>query len=220
VEARAAERGSRLLVELALPERRPVEEALLACPRVRVPANRPAANDALADAALLVVEKGVVAVLSEGGPVRRPILLALGSDGGLLVPPIAGEVVLALVEAELTVVTARAQRALLASPAAAGALLRGLAQQTGDHQTSLAILGMVSHVERVRAKLLQLARTHGRVARGGSVVIDLPLTHELLGMMVGSARETVTTALRALAEEGFVTRDGRRYRLSVSPTAL
>jgi CRP/FNR family cyclic AMP-dependent transcriptional regulator len=65
----------------------------------------------------------------------------------------------------------------------------------------------------------QLARAYGSVSPRG-VVLDLPLTHGLLAWMVGSARETVTVALARLAAEGFVTREGRRYRLNVSADTL
>jgi DNA-binding IclR family transcriptional regulator len=37
---------------------------------------------------------------------------------------------------------------------------------------------------------------------------------------VGSARETVTVALARLADEGFVAREGRRYRLNVPAETL
>jgi CRP/FNR family transcriptional regulator len=112
-----------------------------------------------------------------------------------------------------------AQAALLRIPAAAAALLGGLAEQLRERHESLAQFSSVRHVERVRDKLLQLARTHGRVIPGG-VRLDLPLTHELVGEMVGSARETVTWAFAELAREGFLSRDGRSYRLSVAPEAL
>ena len=75
------------------------------------------------------------------------------------------------------------------------------------------------HVDRVRAKLVQLACDHGRVGRDG-VRLDIPLTHELLGEMVGSARETVTRALDELQAEGFVVRRGRSYRILVDPSEL
>jgi biotin operon repressor len=50
--------------------------------------------------------------------------------------------------------------------------------------------------------------------------VDVPLTHELLGQAVGSARETVTCALQALQREGFLVREGRLYRLMISPEIL
>jgi CRP-like cAMP-binding protein len=71
----------------------------------------------------------------------------------------------------------------------------------------------------VRGKFLQLARAHGRVVKGG-VLVDLPLTHDLIAESIGSTRETVTLALRELMRSGFVSRVDRRYRLSISPEDL
>ena len=88
-----------------------------------------------------------------------------------------------------------------------------------DREESLAILAFPRHTDRVRAKLIQLARMHGRVTTDG-VVIPLPLTHELIADMTASARETVTWALRALTEQGFVTREGRQYVVRVAPDEL
>jgi CRP/FNR family transcriptional regulator len=104
-------------------------------------------------------------------------------------------------------------------PGAAAALVEALAEQLRERQESLAQFSSVRHVERVRDKLLQLARAYGRVVPGG-VRLDLPLTHELVGELVGSARETVTWAFAELSREGFVRRDGRSYRLAVAPEAL
>jgi hypothetical protein len=67
----------------------------------------------------------------------------------------------------------------------------------------------------VREKLLQLARSHGRV-RDDGVRIALPLTHELLSRTVGSSRETVTLAMRELRREGFLDRSGRSYLLRIA----
>src|ERR687895_526606 len=94
-----------------------------------------------------------------------------------------------------------------------------LADAICEREQSLGMLARFPHVERVRAKLLQLARSHGRVSERG-VLIHLPLTHDLLAGMVGSARETVTWAIRELVEEGFVSRDGRLYRLHVPPEEI
>jgi CRP/FNR family transcriptional regulator, cyclic AMP receptor protein len=72
----------------------------------------------------------------------------------------------------------------------------------------------LKHVDtRLLVQLWHLAERWGRVNRDG-VTVDLPLTHELLGKLVGAARPTVTTALSQLAREGLVTRDGRGWRLS------
>jgi CRP-like cAMP-binding protein len=55
---------------------------------------------------------------------------------------------------------------------------------------------------------------------GGRVRLDLPLTHALLGEMVGSERETVTRAVDQLESAGFLSREGSHYRLHVAPDAL
>ena len=101
---------------------------------------------------------------------------------------------------------------LLQLPTAALAIVQALLAELRQRDESLAQFANVSHAERLRAKLQQLARSHGTVVDGG-IRIELPLTHELLGQAIGSARETVTAALRTLEAEGFVVREGRRYRL-------
>jgi CRP/FNR family transcriptional regulator len=119
----------------------------------------------------------------------------------------------------VTVIGPSSLAALLQRPDAAASIVAALGEQLRERHESLAQFSSVRHVERVRDKLLQLARTHGRVVPGG-VRLDLPLTHELVGEMVGSARETVTWAFQELAREGFVQRVGRTYRLAVRPEAL
>ena len=91
-------------------------------------------------------------------------------------------------------------------------LLSGVLAALREREESLAQFANVAHIERLRAKLLQLARISGRLVDGG-VQVELPLTHALLGQMVGSARETVSGAVRALEQEGFLVRDDGRYRL-------
>jgi CRP/FNR family transcriptional regulator len=111
------------------------------------------------------------------------------------------------------------ERALLHVPAAAEAIVDALLEELRERQQSLAHFGNVVHAERLRAKLLQLARTHGALVAGG-IEVELPLTHELLGQAIGSARETVTVAVQTLEREGFLTRVGRRYRLTISADFL
>jgi CRP/FNR family transcriptional regulator len=125
----------------------------------------------------------------------------------------------ALVDSTLISVTADAQRALLQLPAAAEAIVAALMGALGEREESLAQFANVVHAERLKGKLLQLARLHGRVVAEG-VRVDLPLTHELLGQAVGSARETVTAALGTLERKGFLVRNGRSYLLPIPPDEL
>lgn len=73
----------------------------------------------------------------------------------------------------------------------------------------LALQVTISHKRRVDARLLVLfwnmADRWGRARRDG-VFVAAPLTHELLGRLVGAQRPSVTTALNQLAERGLVLR--------------
>jgi CRP-like cAMP-binding protein len=67
-------------------------------------------------------------------------------------------------------------------------------------------LAQVPRVEdRVLVSLWHLADRFGRVTPDG-VVLPLPLSHELLGALVGAQRQTVTMAVGRLAERGVVRR--------------
>ena len=188
---------------------------MLACPILRLAAGERRVR--LGEGALLLVEEGTVLVASSRS--KRRMIVAVASAGSLLLAPAAGEYLEATTDARLRIIGRAAQQTLVQRPDAALALVEALAEQLRERQESLAHFSSVRHLERVREKLLQLARSHGRVVPGG-VRIDLPLTHELLGEMVGSARETVSWAFSELAREGFVSRDGRSYRLAVAPEAL
>ena len=144
------------------------------------------------------------------------MIFALAGADCVLPPPRAGEVLLALEDA--TLVPLSLERALQA-PALCELVSCGLADAVASRDETLALFGIVSHLERVRERLRQLALRHGRVRRDG-VVLDLMLTHELMAGMVGSARETVTVAFGELEREGFLIRDGRRYRINLSPESL
>ncbi|MGI8904088.1 MAG: Crp/Fnr family transcriptional regulator [Solirubrobacteraceae bacterium] len=74
----------------------------------------------------------------------------------------------------------------------------------------LALTQAVSHLPLVHARLLilfwLLAERWGRVGPNGVRVI-LPLTHEVLAMLVGARRPTVTIALQRLIRAGLVERE-------------
>jgi CRP-like cAMP-binding protein len=204
---------SRLLDELGDEQRRHAQRALTGCPIVDVPAG---AVSQVPDAALLVVEGGVVLLARVNA---RRIVIAVAGPGDVLAPPGDGQELRGLTRARITAVTRDAGRALMAVPEAATAVARALVEAVGDRQESLANFARFPHAERVRGKLLQLARSHGRVVEDG-VLIDLPLTHDLIAESIGSTRETVTLALRELMRSGFVSRADRRFHLSVPPEEL
>lgn len=74
----------------------------------------------------------------------------------------------------------------------------------------LALSQAVTHMTRAHARLLVLfwllAERWGRVTADG-VCVTLPLTHELLAMLIGAHRPTVTIALQRLTRSGFLIRE-------------
>jgi CRP-like cAMP-binding protein len=77
------------------------------------------------------------------------------------------------------------------------------------HSFELATNQATSHLTRVDARLellfWGLADRWGRVGPDG-VVLELPLTHQVLGRLVGAQRPSVTTALSDLARRGVIER--------------
>ena len=210
---------SRLLQGLPLEEQAQVDEVLAGCATLALPVGSTRGAARIPDAALLVVEEGLVLLSSARAGSSRRMAVTLAGSGEVLLSPTADEHLEALEDSWLTVVTPAALAALLGVAGASALVVDALAEALRERQETIANFASVRHVERVREKLLQLARTHGKVVPDG-VRLDLPLTHELVGEMVGSARETVTWAFAQLAREGFARREGRAYRLAVSPEAL
>lgn len=74
---------------------------------------------------------------------------------------------------------------------------------------SIAVDQAISNVNRVDERILllfsHLAQRWGRVKAEG-IVLELPLTHELLARLAGAQRPSVTTALGQLAARGLVRR--------------
>lgn len=88
-------------------------------------------------------------------------------------------------------------------------LLAGLAARGISRAQTLAVSQAIGNLKRIDQRLLmlfwQLAERWGRVARE-QILIDLPLTHEILSRLVGARRPSVTTALGILREQGLVVR--------------
>ncbi|HWE81877.1 MAG TPA: Crp/Fnr family transcriptional regulator [Gaiellaceae bacterium] len=209
-----------LLSSVAPPARLATVRLLAACPVVSISSGSMIGGVELPSSALLVVEEGVAATTrSLGGEPGKRMVLSISGPAAVLPSLAADEELAALTDVRATAVTPEALRGLLALPDAAHAITLGLLDTLQEGRESLAQLGDAPHAERLREKLLQLARRHGRVVPDG-VRIDVPLTHELLAQTVRSARETVTLALGDLEREGFLVRDGRSYRLRVRPESL
>jgi CRP-like cAMP-binding protein len=201
----------RFLDSLPLLEQHQAARLLALCPKVELQPGEALDPSAFVEATFLVVEQGVVALGAAPRSGRR-MILGFSTAGAVLPPPHGDEQLSGLTESTLVSVTPPVSRTLLQRPPIAEAVVAGLIEAIRERQENLGQFANVAHVDRLRAKLLQLARLHGTSVDGG-ISIELPLTHELLGQTIGSARETVTTSLKALEHEGFLARDGRSYRL-------
>ena len=173
----------------------------------------------LVEASLLVIESGLALIRAEQPRSLRAVVVCHAGPGSVLLPPRTTEALAALVPTRVTLFTPEMRDSLLQVPGTAPLLFDALAATVRQKHRTIEALAHHHHLDRVRAKLLQLAADHGIVGRDG-VRLDLPLTHELLGEMTGSARETVTRAIDELQEEGLVVRRGRSYRLAIDPTDL
>src|SRR5919107_4835679 len=84
-----------------------------------------------------------------------------------------------------------------------------LLDRLGERSIRLATTQAISQLTRVdrrlRALFWHLAERWGRVS-GQGVIMPLPLTHRILGQLVGARRPTVSTALAELAERGELVR--------------
>jgi biotin operon repressor len=206
---------SRLLDGIAPPDAEQATEILAGCPPLGVGAGETHFQTAFAGAALLVVEEGLV-VLRTGALGARSIVAVDAGPGRVLLPPVGDEVLCGLTESRLTAITRDARDSLVGIRGAAEALLEQMALTLRNSQETIGNFANPRHVERVRLKLLQLARTYGRVARDG-IRIDFPVSHTLLAQMTGSTRETVTRSLDDLQQSGFAERRGHTYHLLVAP---
>lgn len=163
-------------------------------------------------------------VLKETTLARRSALELLGR-GDLLAPPLTparqlesravsryiahGRVSLAAIEAHF-------RQAARRWPGIGDFLHDRLARQTHHASMHLAMLHLPRIQDRLIALFADLAERFGHVTADG-VLIDLPLTHEVIGGLVGSRRPTVTLALQELSSKGMIERiEGDRWKLAHS----
>jgi hypothetical protein len=212
-------RLGRLLEGLSPPHAEQARDVLAASASVEIAPGVPYFRTSFPEAALLVVEHGFVVLRATFPPLARSVVTCEAGPGRILLPPSAGEVLCGLGEARVTAISAQGRDRLLALPGVAQRVVEQLSVALGQKQEAIANFAPTRHVDRVRRKLLQLARAHGHVARDG-IRIDFPISHALLAEMIGSSRETVTRALDELQRDGFVARRGSTYRLLVPPESV
>jgi CRP/FNR family transcriptional regulator, cyclic AMP receptor protein len=92
------------------------------------------------------------------------------------------------------------------------ALLRRVAKRACDLDVQRAIACQPRLEVRLALFLWHLAARWGRVEPGG-IRLSLPLTHRMLGQLVGAERPSVSHALARLAEAGLVSGKGGEWHL-------
>jgi len=93
-----------------------------------------------------------------------------------------------------------------------------LGQQTHRASMHLAMLHLPRVEDRITALFADLAERFGRTT-ADSILVDLPLTHDLIGGLVGSRRPTVSLALHKLSTDGTLEKHDRN-RWTLAPTIL
>ena len=160
---------------------------------------------------LLVVEGAVVRELEVADRPCTEILgpgdvIGGGGEDALLPVPITWQT---LRPAAATVLDARFALAAQRWPSLSVNLHRRLLEQAHRSAVHAGIAQLPRVDRRVLALLWHLADRWGRVTPFG-VEIDLPLTHEALGRLVGAQRPTVSLAVAELSRDGLLTRSVRR----------
>jgi CRP-like cAMP-binding protein len=207
-----------LVDSVPLTERARVESALASCTVLSLPGGSSLGADRFETVPLLAIEDGVVFVSAGNRDSPRRIVVGLAGPGSILVAPAAHERLESLADTRVTLISANTHMRLMEITGAAAVLIEALGFGLRDCRESLAQFGNPRHSDRVRQKIIQLARAHGKVGPEG-LFLDLPLTHELLADMVGSTRETVTRSLTQLAQEGLVRHERGRYLVAAPPKA-
>jgi CRP-like cAMP-binding protein len=211
--------ASRLLLGIPSQEIARAIEILDQCGTVALPSGSSREVASLPSVRLLLVEEGLVLVRRADSRHRRSFVACEAGAGAILLQPAHDQTLYALTNARLTPVSHEAYDALSALPSVARSLFEGLEETAREARETACVLAELEPVDRLRSKLIQLGREHGHVD-GNGIRLDLPITHQLLAEMVGLARETVTRALNILWRDGILVRDGREYRLLISPDRL
>lgn len=154
------------------------------------------------------VSAGRIAIVVEAEAGRQRTI-ALLQEGDALVLPAGGwpgapdARARAATDAELMVLTGSLDDVLCSDAAVGAWVLRAVAAAVADRELSAAIALEPRLERRLILKLRQLAERWGKVTPEG-VRLDLRVTHQELGDMIGAARESITVALGRLQEQGEI----------------
>lgn len=165
----------------------------------------------------LLVLDGLLAMNVE---VNDRLAAELVGAGDLLVPALAGEEELlvrtvnwrVLVPSRLALLDEAFAKRTRFWPTITATLLRRLGQRNRDLDVQRAIAAQPRLEVRLALLLWHLSNRWGKVEKGG-IRLPLPLTHHLLGRLIGAERPSVSNALARLAQAGLVSGHGDEWHL-------
>jgi CRP-like cAMP-binding protein len=158
-------------------ERARVESALAWCSALSLSGGSSLGADRFETVSMLLIEDGLVLLSTSNHESTRRIVARLAGPGSVLLPPGTHERIEALTDARMTLLPTSSNQRLLQIPAAASAIVEAVKDGLHDCRESLAHFASRRPADRVRLKLIQLARSYGKVGTEG-LLLDIPLTHE------------------------------------------
>ena len=102
------------------------------------------------------------------------------------------------------------EQLILNNNALALQLIKAISARLLYAQQKIKNLALDDVVVRTAETLLKLAKEHGRTLASGAVEINLDLSRQDLGSLVGTTRETVTRTLSALKKDKIIELDGSK----------
>jgi len=121
----------------------------------------------------------------------------------------------ACTDAEVLILPCDRLRARLASDASTAMLLVDMLscrlRQLSDNMLNLIADDVNTRVIKL---LLQLQHRYGRPQAGGGTLLDLPLTHQEMADMIGTTRQSVSSALTHLKHQGLLSSTAHRLCLT------
>lgn len=94
-------------------------------------------------------------------------------------------------------------------PQIAIALLKELAGRIRKSDTQIKSLSLQDAMGRVASTLILLADEIGKARESGVIISRIPLQQDLANM-AGTSRETISRVFKAMENEGFIKREGRK----------
>jgi CRP/FNR family transcriptional regulator len=98
---------------------------------------------------------------------------------------------------------------ILNYPSIALKIVKTMAGRIANLTERIEAMSQIHLEEKLYAVLMNVAREHGQKRGGDSYALDLQLTHEDLGFLVGAHRVSVTRIMKRLKNSGKITNDGK-----------